>query len=204
MAKITTEQAIKLNSNNSKNNYFNLKNDGDKMKVRFMYNKLSEIETYAVHEVEVRGFNRHVDCLKDGEGNGNCPFCEKGIRKTARTFFKLYNIDTNTVLIWDCGIKKAPIIENILKNACDKDKSIVNYVFEIVRQGKVGDTNTSYNLTKEGCDDVTLDVLPEPPELYGRFIMKKTPEEMEYYITHNKFADKEETIKKRENGRMAF
>ena len=75
MAKITTEQARKL-SNKTSSGFFNLKNDGESANVKFMYNKVSDIETYAVHEVEINGFNKHVDCLKDAEGNGVCPFCD--------------------------------------------------------------------------------------------------------------------------------
>lgn len=210
MSRVTTDQAIKItNSNSNRAEYFALKNDGDKCKVRFMYNKISDIETFALHDVEVNGFNRHVDCLKDAEGNGVCPFCEKGVRKVARTFFKLYCVDDGVVRVWDCGVKRAPLIENLLKNACDGD--IVNYVFEIQRKGKANDTSTSYDFNKIGKDEITLDDLPTAPDLYSRFILKKTPEEMEYYITNNEFpkqqkeesSDKSTEVKKRSN-RMVF
>lgn len=184
MARVTTEQARKLNNANS-TGYFSLKDDGDSAKVRFMYDKVSDIETYAVHEVPVNGFNRHVDCLKDSEGNGVCPFCEKGVKLTARTFFKLYNIDTGKVEIWDCGIKRAPSIENILKMA--SSKSLVNHVFEIIRHGKAKSTDTQYELSPIGSDDVTLDDLPEAPTICGRFVLSKNASEMEHYITFNEF-----------------
>lgn len=207
MARVTTEQARKI-SNNTSSGYFSLKNDGEKAKVKFMYNGMDEIETYAVHEVKVNGFNRHVDCLKDSEGNGVCPFCEKGVKLTARTFFKLYDADKDSVVIWDCGLKKAPMIENILKMCEGK---LVNYCFEITRHGKPNDTQTTYDISKVGKDDITLEDLPQAPELYGRYVMKKTAEEMEYYITNNEFPKEEKQqqssqnteVKKRVN-RMAF
>lgn len=187
MSRITTEQARKITSTNS-SGYFSLKNDGDKATVRFMYDKVSDIETYAVHEVSVNGFNKHVDCLKDSDGNGVCPFCEKGVKRTARTFFKLYNIDNGNVEIWDCGIKRAPEIENILKMS--RSEKLVNDVFEIIRRGKAKASDTRYDLNYKGTDEVTLEDLPNPPSLYGRFVANKTPEEMEYYITHNEFPNK--------------
>lgn len=184
MAKITTEQARKITSSNS-NGYFSLKNDGDSAKVKFMYDKVSDIETYAVHEVQVNGFTRHVDCLKDAEGNGVCPFCEKGVKLTARTFFKLYNVDKDAVEIWDCGIKRAPVIENML--SMSQAPKLVNGCYEIVRHGKAKATDTTYELKWKGNDDITLEELPNPPEIYSKYVLKKTAEDMEYYITHNEF-----------------
>ena len=206
MGKITTEQARNL-TNNSSSGFFTLKNDGDNAKVKFMYDSVSDIETYAVHEVEVNGFTRHVDCLKDAEGNGVCPFCEKGFKRTARTFFKLYNTDKKAVEVWDCGVKRAPLIENLLKMS--QSEKLVNNCYEIIRHGKAKSTDTTYELILQGKDNITLDDLPKVPEIYGRYVLKKTPEEMEYYIVNNKFEDKKsqsssnnEEVKPR--NRMAF
>lgn len=196
MSRVTTEQARKITSSNS-TGYFSLKDDGNKAKVRFMYDSIADIETYAVHEVLVNGFNRHVDCLRDAEGNGNCPFCEKGVKKTARTFFKLYNIDTDKVEIWDCGITRAPGIENILKMC--QTKQLVNNVFEIIRRGKAKSTNTQYEINPLGSDDVGLDDLPEAPAIYGRFVAQKTPADMEHYIMHNEFPKAESSTTKSDN-----
>ena len=184
MARVTTEQARKI-TNSTSNGYFSLKDDGDKATVRFMYDKVSDVETYAVHDVTVNGFNKHVDCLKDADGNGVCPFCEKGIKRTARTFFKLYKVDTDSVEVWDCGVKRAPGLENILKMS--RSNKLVNDVFEIVRHGKAKSTDTSYELIYKDSDDKTLDEFPKSPDIYGKYVLKKTPEEMEYYITHNDF-----------------
>jgi len=203
MSRVTTEQARKITTSNS-NGYFSLKDDGDKATVRFMYNNVSEIETYSVHDVTINGFNKHVDCLKDAEGNGVCPFCEKGVKRTARTFFKLYNVDNGAVEIWDCGIKRAPGLENILKMS--RSPKLVNDVFEIVRHGKAKSTDTTYELIYKSSDDVTLEELPNSPDLYSKYILKKSPEEMEYYITHNEFkptgeqsAKSDATVTKRVN-----
>lgn len=192
MSRVTTEQARKI-TNSTSTGYFSLKDDGDKATVRFMYDKVSDIETYAVHDVIVNGFNRHVDCLKDAEGNGVCPFCEKGVKKTARTFFKLYNVDTDKVEIWDCGITRAPGIENILKMS--RSPKLVNDRFEIIRKGKAHSTNTQYELNYLGSDEVGLEDLPEVPSVYGRFVAQKTPADMEHYITHNEFPKLENSQK---------
>lgn len=208
MGKITTEQAMKITSNGS-SGYFSLKNDGDQAKVKFMYNNEDEIETFAVHEVSVNGFNRHVDCLKDAEGNGVCPFCEKGIKRVARTFFKVYNADKKAVEIWDQGIKRAPGIQSTIRGRSAK---IVNDQYIIKRKGAAGSTDTQYLVDWVGRDDITLEDLPQAPEIYGRYVLKKTPEEMEYFITHNEFpktekqqsgGQEQQTVTKRPN-RMAF
>lgn len=201
MAKITTEQARKL-SNKTSSGFFNLKNDGESANVKFMYDKVSDIETYAVHEVEINGFNKHVDCLKDAEGNGVCPFCDKGFRRVARTFFKLYNTDKKEVEVWDCGVKRAPLIENLLKMS--QSEKLVNNCYEIIRHGKPRSTDTTYELIFKGTDGITLQDLPETPSIYGRYVWQKTAEEMEYFIVHNEFPKKQsEEIKKREQ-KVAF
>lgn len=199
MARVTTEQARKI-TNSTSNGYFSLKDDGDKATVRFMYNTVADIETYAVHDVTVNGFNKHVDCLKDADGNGVCPFCEKGIKRTARTFFKLYKVDTDAVEVWDCGVKRAPGIENILKMS--RSGKLVNDAFEIVRHGKAKSTDTSYEIIYKGSDEKTLEDLPNVPDIYGKYVLKKTPEEMEHYITYNEFpkiGDQEDKPVKRIN-----
>lgn len=199
MAKVTTEQARKL-TNSTSSGYFSLKGDGDKAKVRFMYDKPSDIETFMVHEVKVGNFVKKIDCLKDSEGNGTCPFCEKGIKKVAKTFFKLYNADKNVVEVWECGIKRAPMIENILKMS--RSPKLVNDCFEIVRHGQPNSTDTSYELLFQGADNISLQDLPKAPEIYGKYILNKSVAEMEYYITHNDFApdnNKTSDVKPRNN-----
>lgn len=209
MAKITTEQARNLKTNNG-GGFFSLKNDNDKARVKFLYKKTSDIETYAVHEVKVGNFTKHVDCLKDADGNGNCPFCEKGFKLTARTFFKMYNVDKDAAEVWDCSLKRASGIENML--SMSRANEIANDCFEIIRHGVTGAKDTTYDVKYVGSDDVCVADLPEAPEIYGKFVWKKTAEEMEYYITHNEFPKKDEQkpsdvqnteVKKRVN-RMAF
>ena len=197
MARVTTEQARQITSSNS-NGYFSLKNDKDSAKVRFMYNTVDEIETYAVHEVQINGFTRHVDCLKDAEGHGTCPFCDKGVKRTARTFFKLYNIDKEAVEVWDCGLKRAPSIENILRMS--RANQLVNDVFEIVRHGQAKATDTSYDIIYKATDDVVLQDLPKTPEVYGRFVQQRSVADMEYYITNNTFPDKQAKDAQASNG----
>ena len=128
-----------------------------------------------------------MDCLKDAEGNGVCPFCEKGIKRTARTFFKLYNVEKNAVEVWDCGLKRAPSIENILRMS--RSSKLVNDNFEIVRHGQARATDTSYEIIYKGTDETTLADLPKTPEIYGRYVQKRSVADMEYFITNNKFPD---------------
>ena len=56
--------------------YFSLKNDKDVARVRFLYNSADDIEGYAVHEVEIDGKKRYVNCLREyNQPLDTCPFC---------------------------------------------------------------------------------------------------------------------------------
>ena len=79
MARFSYEEAENYGGNGG-HGFFALQNDGDVARVRFMYNKLEDIEGYAVHQIELNGKKRYVNCLREyGHPVDDCPLCKKGM-----------------------------------------------------------------------------------------------------------------------------
>ena len=111
--------------------FFSLKDDGDSKPVRFMYTSVDDIQGYAVHRIGVNGRNRYVNCLREyNEPIDSCPLCKARNFQSGKFFFSLYDIDEDTVLIWDRGkniLKRNAMIRKVLYL---NDKEIENIKFE--------------------------------------------------------------------------
>ena len=63
--------------------WFSLKDDHDTAKVRFMYESIDDVQMDVVHEVEVDGKKRYVNCIRSyNEPADNCPLCRAGYKVT--------------------------------------------------------------------------------------------------------------------------
>lgn len=177
--------------------YFSLKNDKDVARVRFMYNDIDDVEGYAVHQVEIDGKKRYVNCLRDyNEPLDKCPFCKAHQFQQAKLFIPLYNEDEGRVQVWERGKKFFQKISSI----CSRYSDLVSHTFEIERNGKSGSTQTTYEIYETGKDDTTLEDLPELPQIIGGLILDKSAEEMEYYLENGEFPSEEhdEPVRRRE------
>ena len=156
--------------------YFSLKDDGHVARVRFMYNNIDDIEGYAVHEVEVDGRKKYVNCLREYNSRlDDCPFCKAKKFQSAKLFIPLYNIDEDKVQIWERGKTYFSIISGLFARYSSADTPLVSQVFEIERNGKKGDTATRYGIFPVGQpDDTTLEDLPEVPAILGTQILDKS------------------------------
>lgn len=182
--------------------YFSLKNDKETALVRIMYNTIDDVEGYAVHQVEVDGKKRYVNCLREyNQPVSDCPFCEARNFQLAKLFVPLYDIEDDKVKIWERGKKFFSKIGSIC--ARYSNPTVVSHIFEIERNGKPGDQTTSYEIYETGQDeDITMEDLPEKPELLGGLILDKSADEMRYYLDNGKFpSDNEENhvVRRREN-----
>lgn len=181
--------------------YFSLKNDKDTAQVRIMYNTIDDVEGYAVHQVEVDGKKRYVNCLREyNQPVSDCPFCEARNFQLAKLFVPLYDIDDDKVKIWERGKKFFSKIGSIC--ARYSNPTVVSHIFEIERNGKPGDQTTSYEIYETDQDNTTMEDLPEKPELLGGLILDKSADEMRYYLDNGKFpSDNEENhvVRRREN-----
>ena len=166
--------------------FFSLKNDKDVATVRFMYNTIDDVEGFAVHEIEVDGRKRYVNCLREyNQPVDDCPLCAAKYRVLAKVFVHVYDEETQEVKIWDRG----KTFFSKISSLCARYNPLVSTPFEIERNGKKGDTNTTYETYALETDDLTLEDLPEVPELLGTLILDKTYEELEFYLDNGYFEE---------------
>jgi hypothetical protein len=166
--------------------FFSLKNDKDVATVRFMYNTIEDIMGYAVHEVEVDGKKRYVNCLREyNQPLDDCPLCAARYRVIAKLFIILFDEETKEVKIWDRG----KTFYSKISSLAARYTPLVSTPFEIERNGKRGDTKTTYETYPLDSDDTQLEDLPEVPELLGSLILDKTYEELEFFLNNGYFEE---------------
>ena len=177
------------NYGNSSSNFFSLKDDGDIARVRFMYNDLNDVTGYAVHEIEVDGNKRYVNCLRNyNEPKSKCPCCANDYMQKAKIYVPLYNVDTKEVQLWERGKKFLGKLQSICTRYARQDSPLVNHIFEIERNGKKGDQQTTYEVYEVGSDGTTLQDLPEVIEPLGNVILDKSYDELDSYVRTGSFA----------------
>lgn len=164
--------------------FFSLKNDGDVARVRFMYNSIDDVEGLSVHQIEVNGKKRYVNCLRAyNDPIDKCPFCKDGRPVSAKLFIPLYDENDGRVKIWERGKKFFSKISGL----CSRYSNLVKYAFEIERHGKAGDTSTSYEIFPVDGEKLSLEDLPEVPNILGEFVLDKSADDMEFYLDNGDF-----------------
>lgn len=167
--------------------FFGIQTDKEVKQVRFMYDRVEDIEGMSVHKVEVNGKDRYVNCLRAyNEPVDNCPFCREKKPVQARLFIPLYNIDEDAVQIWDRGKTMFQKMTSLCARYATKN-NLVNNIFEIERNGKTGDKKTTYEIYQVDKDDTEIADVGEVPEILGGFVLDKTAEDMEYYLEQGQF-----------------
>lgn len=164
--------------------FFSLKNDKDVALVRFMYNSVDDVEGYAVHQVEIDGKKRYVNCLREyNQPKDACPFCRANMFTQAKLFIPVYNIDEDKVQMWERGKKFISKISSI----CARYPDVVSHKFEIERNGKKGETTTTYEIYEVGKDETTLEDLPDVANPLGSIVLDKSADDMEFYLDNEYF-----------------
>jgi hypothetical protein len=196
MARFSYEEADNYGGNGG-HGFLSIPNDGDVVRVRFLYNKLEDIEGVAVHQIEVDGKKRYVNCLREyGKPVDDCPMCKAGRFVNAKLFIPVYDIESGTVKIWERGKKFFGKMAGLCSRYASKD-NLVSHVFEIERHGKKGDTQTTYEVYECEKDDTTLEDLPEAPDIIGGLVLDKNKEEMQYFIDYDEFPGAENNNNRR-------
>lgn len=186
MAKFSAKQDIENYGSKGNGSFFSLKNHKDTAKVRFMYESVEDIEGYAVHEVEVDGRKRYVNCLREyNEPVENCPLCAAKIRVIPKLFVMLYDVDAEEVKIWDRGKTFFARLEGL----CGRYNPLVSTVFEIERNGKPNDPATKYEMYPLESDDLLLEDLPELPEILGGLVLDKSFDELDFFLEEGVFPE---------------
>lgn len=177
MGRINAKFALDNYSNDFSNNgFFGLENDGDTAVVRFLYSSSDpnndDLDTFLVHEVEIDGKKRYVECTQKGD----CPGCKEIGRPKIKTFIQLVDEDEDpdAVQTWERGQQFLPKILGLI----NKYGSLVSRPFEIERHGKKGDSNTTYEIYPLDKDGKTLDDFPEKQDFTqsdgNGFILQKS------------------------------
>lgn len=177
--------------------YFSLKNDRDTARVRFLYNSVEDVTGYAVHQIEVDGKKRWVNCLREyNQPIDDCPFCAAKKFTAARLFIPLYNVDEEKTQVWERGKKFISKITSI----CARYPNVVSHIFEIERNGKPGDTATTYEIFEIDKDDTTIEDLPEVGDILGTVVLDKSADDMEFYLDNGYFppSDEDAPIRRRD------
>lgn len=180
--------------------FFSLANDGDVAKVRFLYNKLEDIEGVAVHQIEVDGKRKYVGCLREyGAPIEDCPFCKAGMFVNAKLFMPVFDIASGQTKTWERGKKFFDKMASLCKRYASKD-NLVNHIFEVERHGKPKDTQTTYEIYDVDTDDTEIEDLPEAPNL-DNLVLEKSADEMQYFLDYGEFPDASSDAKPRRRER---
>lgn len=189
MARFRADEAENYGGNGG-GGFFSLSNDGDVAQVRFMYNGIDDVEGLAVHEIQLNGKKRYINCLREyNQPVDVCPLCANNSAVLAKLFIPVYDIDTNTTKVWERGKKFFAKISSL----CSHYPDVIHHTFEVERNGKKGATDTTYEIYELGKDDTELTDLPEMPKILGGLVLDKTAEEIEIFLKRGEFPETDKT-----------
>lgn len=178
--------------------FFSLHDDGDVAKIRLLYNNIDDVEGLSVHKIEVDGKKRYVNCLREyNDPLDACPFCRERMYTTAKLFIPIYNVDEDKIQVWERGKK----FFKKLSSLCARYPDLVSHVFEVERNGKAGDQQTTYELYEQSQDDTVLEDF-EIPEAIGSVVLDKSADDMEYFLDEGQFPpEDDEQPRRRTSGK---
>ena len=195
MARFDASQADNYKTQ-GEGSFFSLANDGDYEQVRLMYNTMKDVELFSVHQVEENGKTYWVNCLREyDQPIDDCPLCKAGNRLQVKMWVPLYLEKTQEVKVWERG----RTFLSKLESAERRFSPLVSNIFEIERNGKKGDQNTTYELIHIKRDDVALKDLPEAIEVEGTIVKTLSFDEMENYLDTGKLPNNNEQSPKSRN-----
>ena len=92
-------------------------------------------------------------------------------------------MDTDSLQTWERGKKFGAKLTSM----CSRYPNTVSHTFEIERNGKAGDTQTTYEIYETGeTPEVTMEDF-EVPNPLGTIILDKTAEEMQIFLDTGDF-----------------
>lgn len=183
MARYNFSEADNYGQSNS-GSFFALKDDGDTARVRFLYGTIDDVEGDVVHEVEVDGKRRYINCLRSyNEPIDKCPLCAAQFKQIPKLFIKLYNEDTNEVQIWERGKTYFQKMANLASHY----NPLHNAVIEVTRNGKKGDMKTTYDFFPIETSEFDITSV-EIPDALGTIILDKTASDMQDYLNMGGFS----------------
>ena len=197
MARFSYEESENYGA--GKSSFFSLKDDKDTAKIRFLYNDLADIQGVTCHEVQVGDKRIDVECLRAyNEPVAKCPLCEANYRTKAILFVPVYDEDAKESKIWTRGKK----FFDKLSSLCSRYRPLVGTPFEVERNGKKGDTSTTYELFPMKSDNSRIEDFPEV-SAEGSAFQVKTFDELVEYLQTGRFstAENDNNFERRNNTR---
>lgn len=127
--------------------FFGLENDKDTAVVRMLVGKelVPEEDWFVVHEIEVEGKKRWAQCTEESD----CEFCRSGNKPQIKLFLQLVDEKDGETKVWERGRKFIPKITGLQS----RYGALYNRLAEIQRNGKKGDTGTTYEIYPMDKDD---------------------------------------------------
>lgn len=193
-----------VQQSDNKINFLKLQDDGWYAKVRFMFGPGECFRGETVHNIsEDPRKPKYVPCLRQSPNQplDVCPLCANGSKITVQFFIPIYvhsivsNVrgveqeqPVNQVMLFQKGTSFKAAIQSVLRQTARTGKPIVNSVFNLVRNGKAGDMQTSYTVEYVSTDDVTLEQLPPRIEVLGSYILPS----VDYNTMLEKYVNKTE------------
>lgn len=203
------DEALNTSSNapGSDVGFFQLKNDGDEAIVRFLCDSVDDFEILTVHNIKLGDKYRKVNCIRDPrEPLENCPLCAAGEKINQRFFIKMIQyvpsrdnttgvqILTPKAMVWERAVSYA----KTLKSYLDNYGPLSDVICKIIRHGKAGDMQTTYeivpNLSKTVYRD---DVYVKDMNLFGdfnalgTFVMDRNYEDIAQFVATGTFPEKQ-------------
>ena len=180
-------------NNQLKFDWLNLKKTGEKVKVRFMYDKGETFEGFCVHNLNqnVDGAKKkYINCLRtSSKDTSGCPLCQAGYSVALKYYIPCYDVVNKKVLLWERGSQITASLKAIADKHEEKGWALVGTVFEITRHGDPNYTKTQYAFFNEEHDDTTLADLVDAdgkpvvrPEIFGRLILDRPAEDMKTFL----------------------
>lgn len=191
MARINNYEESKQFEEQGNFDTFTLPDDGSSDKVQFLAASLNDILTYTTHEISAlskngREYKKKVGCLKHSSQDpaGVCPLCDSGSKIKLARYIPLYSHTEKKVLMWERGSRFIESNWNgLVQRLVSQGKDVRNTVIEVVRNGRKGDTNTTYSFyPMESIPPVDVSGI-EVPDVDGFLIASWTALEMSTYIT---------------------
>lgn len=188
MGRINPNEMEKYETSDSE--WLKLEDDGDIERVQFLYEKYSDLDTFAVHKVRIEGnqYDRMVNCIRDYDDPiDRCPLCEAGYKVEPAMILSMYSHDDKKIKIWQRG----KTFRKIIESKFNRYPNLSEMVFEIERHGKAKDQKTTYELiAMPEIEPVDVSNM-ERPEFIGSVIIDASADDMQTFLDTGRFPQKD-------------
>lgn len=156
--------------------WFRLQDDGESAEVRFLVSDDDDLLNLImpIHEVQMGPKKVKIRCTETAD----CPLCNQGNKPRLMVFLYLVDYRDGKIKVWE---RPNGFIGQVL-TLIDEYGPLNNRRYKIVRNGKKGDTKTSYVMMAKDKDDAGVADLPERPDPYASLVKKFDVEGMKAFL----------------------